>query len=92
MYMSYRKKPRIKKGRVIAMLQAYKLELPTKWKIHNVFYISLLEQDITRKRQVNQNNTHVLLELEREFEAGNNKKYKVESIIDSVIYGKKAKN
>ena len=23
--------------------QAYKLELPTKWKIHNIFYVSLLE-------------------------------------------------
>ncbi len=29
--------------------QAYKLELPTKWKIHDVFYVSLLEQDISRK-------------------------------------------
>ncbi len=29
--------------------QAYKLELPTKWKIHDVFYMSLLEQNITRK-------------------------------------------
>ena len=29
--------------------QAYKLELLKKWKIHNVFYVSLLEQDTTRK-------------------------------------------
>ena len=32
--------------------QAYKLELLKKWKIHNVFHVSLLEQDITRKKRV----------------------------------------
>ena len=31
--------------------QAYKLELPKKWRIHGVFHMSLLEQDITRKRR-----------------------------------------
>ncbi len=39
---------------------------------------------------MNQNNT--LLEPKREFEAKNNKKYKVESIIDNVVYSKKAEN
>ena len=29
--------------------QAYKLKLPKKWRIHNVFHVSLLEQDITKK-------------------------------------------
>ena len=29
--------------------QAYKLKLPKKWKIHNVFYVLLLEQDTTKK-------------------------------------------
>ena len=29
--------------------QGYKLELPEKWRIYNVFYVSLLEQDTTRK-------------------------------------------
>ena len=32
--------------------QAYKLKLLKRWKIHNVFHISLLEQDITRKEQM----------------------------------------
>ena len=47
--------------------------------------MSLLEQDITKKRQVDK----TLLELEKklEFKAGDNKKYKVKAIIDSVIYG-----
>ncbi len=29
--------------------QAYKLELPMKWKIHDIFYVSLLEQFTIRK-------------------------------------------
>ena len=29
--------------------QAYKLELPKKWKIHDIFHVSLLEQDTTKK-------------------------------------------
>ncbi len=49
--------------------QTYKLELPTKWKIHDVFHVSLLEQDTTRKRRVDK----ALPEPEKEFEAGDNK-------------------
>ena len=29
--------------------QAYKFKLSRKWKIHNVFYVSLLEQDIKKR-------------------------------------------
>ena len=54
--------------------QAYKLKLPKKWRIHNVFYISLLEQDITKKGQVNDT------QLDFKFEAGNDKEYEVDSI------------
>lgn len=49
--------------------------------------MSLLEQDTIKKKQVN-----VLLEPEREFEAKDNMRYKVESIINSVVYGKKIKS
>ena len=62
--------------------QAYKLELPRNWKIYDIFYISLLEQDITKKGREF---------LVPEFEPGNNDKmYKVEAIQDSVVYTKKA--
>ena len=47
-------------------------KLPEKWRIHNVFQILLLAQNTTRKGQVDKNIT--------EFEAGNNKKYKMEAI------------
>ena len=29
--------------------QAYKLELPKKWRIHDIFHVLLLEQDTIRK-------------------------------------------
>ena len=32
--------------------EAYKLKLLKKWKIYNVFYLSLLEQDIIKRRLV----------------------------------------
>ena len=51
-----------------------------------MFYISLLEQDIIRKRQINE-----FAEVpEFEFEPGNNKKYKVKAIQDSTVYAKEA--
>ena len=46
--------------------------------------MSLLEQDTTRKERMNE----LFLELEPEFNAGNNKKYKVEAIKDSAVYAK----
>ncbi len=51
--------------------------------------MSLLEQDTTRKERVNKK---TLSKSEKEFEARNNKEYKVEVIIDSAIYGKEAAN
>ena len=61
--------------------QAYKLELPKKWKIHDIFHVSLLEQDITRKER----------ELSvPEFEPGDNKEYKLEAIRNSAVYAKEA--
>ena len=67
--------------------QAYKFDLFTKWKIYDVFYVSLLEQDITRRGQINK----LFPEPEPEFDVGNNKEYEVEAIIDSAVYAKEAK-
>ena len=52
--------------------QAYKIELPRKERIHDVFHMSLLEQDTTRKGQVDENAT--------EFETGKDKEYKVKRL------------
>ena len=49
--------------------------------------MSLLEQDITRKRRMNE----LFPEPEPEFDANDNKEYKVEAIIDSAVYAKEAK-
>ena len=63
--------------------QAYKLKPLKKWRIYDVFHISLLEQDTTRKEQVEDNMTQL------EFETGDEAKYKVEAIWNSAIYARK---
>ena len=61
--------------------QVYKLELPRNWRIHNVFHVSLLEQDTIKKGQ----------EFSvPKFELDNDKKYKVEAIRNSTVYAKRA--
>ena len=62
--------------------QAYKLELPKKWRIHDVFHVSLLEQDTTRKGRV-----HEAEELDTGDDSG---KYKVEAIRDSAVYARES--
>ena len=54
--------------------QTYKLELLKKWRVHNVFHISPLEQDTIRKRQMSQEVP--------ELDTGDkdSKEYKVEAI------------
>ncbi len=66
--------------------QTYKLELPTKWKIYDVFYMSLLKQDTTRKGRVD-NKALPEPEKQLEFEAEGDKEYEVKVIIDSAVYG-----
>ena len=54
--------------------------------MHNVFYILLLEQDIIRKRRVD--------EIMTELDIGNDdsRKYEVEAIWDNVIYVRESKS
>ena len=64
--------------------QVYKLELPKKWRVHNVFHVSLLEQDTTKKKQVND------MQLEFKFEASDKKEYEINGIWDSAVYVKES--
>ena len=48
--------------------------------------MSLLKQDTTKKRRMNK----LFPEPEPEFDAGNNKEYEIEAIIDSAVYAKEA--
>lgn len=61
--------------------QIYKLELSARQKIHNFFHISLLRQNITKKRQVNK-----LFDPEPALDIKEDNKYKVEIIKNSAIY------
>ena len=47
----------------------------------------LLEQDITRKKWMNE----LFSEPEPKFDVGNNKKYKIEAIKNSIVYVKEVK-
>ena len=49
-----------------------------------MFHMSLLEQDTTKKKRVDENIT------ELEFDAGNSEEYKVEEIWDSAVYAKES--
>ena len=66
--------------------QAYKLELPKKWRVHDVFHVSLLEQDTTRKGRVS--------EEVPELDAGDkdSEEYKVEAIRDSAVYANESES
>ena len=66
--------------------QEYKLELLKRWRIHDVFHGSLVEQDITRKKRVDDKNVV-------ELDAGNKSgEYQVEAIWDSAVYARKSKS
>ena len=51
--------------------------------MHNVFHVSLLEQDTTKKERVDKR------VKELEFEAGDIKEYQLETIQDSAVYASK---
>lgn len=55
-------------------------------KIYNVFYILLPEKNTIRKKQINE----LISKLKPEFNTNNNKKYKIETIKNSIIYTKEA--
>ena len=63
--------------------QAYKLKLPKKWKVYDVFHVSLLKQDTTRKERVSKK----VPELDASDK--DSKEYEVEAIWYSVIYANK---
>ena len=66
--------------------QTYKLELPKKWKIHDVFHMSLLGQDTTKKGRVEDENAV-------ELDASNNSgEYEVKVIWNSVVYARESES
>ena len=68
--------------------QAYKLEVPRKWRIHDVFYVSLLEQDITKKGRVDEE----VRQMEFDTDNDDSGEYKVEAIWDSVVYARESES
>ena len=68
--------------------QAYKLELPRKWKIHDVFYMSLLEQDITKKGWVDKE----VRQMEFDTSDNNSGEYNMETLWDSAGYARESES
>ena len=66
--------------------QAYKLKLPKKWRVYNVFHVSPLEEDTTRKGRVSEDVPGL--------DAGNkdSKEYEVEAIRYNAIYANKSES
>ena len=65
--------------------QAHKFKLPKKSRIHDVFHVSLLEQNTTKKKQVKK-----VLELNTGNESS--KKYELEAIWDSAVDAQKSES
>ena len=51
----------------------YKVPLPKKWRIYDVFHVSLLEHDTTKKKMLDEITTQLKFEM-----GDNGKQYKVE--------------
>ena len=66
--------------------QTYKFKLPKKWKVHNMFHMSLLEQDTIKKRQVSKK------VLKLGISDKNSKEYKIKSIWDSAVYANQSES
>ena len=68
--------------------QAYKLELPRKWRIHDVFHVSLLEQNTTRKGRVDEE----VRQMEFNTSDDKSREYEVEAIWDSAVYARESES
>lgn len=67
--------------------QGYKLKLFGKTRIYDVFYLSVLKQNSTRKKQVDKNDTKEL-----DVDNKDSWEYKLEAISDGTIYVKESKS
>lgn len=61
------------------------MQVPAKWKIYDVFHVSLLNFDNTKTRQVYKvaNN---LAKIEEKLEGRDNKEYEFKEIINNAVY------
>lgn len=64
--------------------QAYRLKLPTKWRIYPMFYVLLLEKNVTRREIIDQKLANKL-----KFEKEEQPEQKVDLILDSIVFAKK---
>ena len=66
--------------------KVYKLKLPKKWRVYNVFNMSLLEKNTTKKGRVSKKVPKL------DVDNKDSKKYKIEAIRDSAVYANQSKS
>ena len=66
--------------------QAYKLKMSKRWRIHDVFHLSLLENNTTKKGQVDKTTS----QLEFKGNIGDGEDYEVEAIRDNAVYARES--
>lgn len=68
--------------------QAYCLQLLSCWHIHDVFHVSFLEKNTTRREEAD----HKMKQLQLKFEDDNSEKFEVEGIQNSAVYAQESED
>lgn len=67
--------------------QVYKLKLLKRWRIYDIFYVSLIKYNTTKKEQVDKATSQLKLK-----DDDKSKEYEIEAIFNSTVYARESKS